>query len=72
MSRQAVTPEVVPNILKSPQIRRYVEPPSNQWQAAWMHLSEYANPIVVKEARQSLSSRQFSISFSLTLLAVVF
>jgi len=56
----------------SPLVRRFVDPPEHRWQAAWVWLSEHANPIVVKEARQSLSSRQFSISFSLTLSAVVF
>jgi hypothetical protein len=53
-------------------IRRFIDPPTNRWQSAWIWLSEHANPIVVKEARQSLSSRQFSVSFTLTLLAVVF
>lgn len=57
---------------ESPVIRRFVDPPDKPWQVAWLWLSEHANPIVVKEARQSLSSRQFTISFVITLLAIVF
>lgn len=50
---------------------RFIEPPEKRWQSAWNWLSEKANPIVVKEARQSLNSRQFTLSFGLTLTAIV-
>lgn len=48
---------------------RIIDPPESGWLAKWNRLSESANPIVVKEARQAFNSRQFSISFGLTMLA---
>lgn len=51
-------------------ISRYTDPPEQGWRRLWNWLSESANPIVVKEARQALHSRQFTISFSMTLAAV--
>lgn len=50
---------------------RFTDPPQQKWQIAWNWLSETANPIVVKEARQAFNSRQFTIAFSFTLLAVL-
>ncbi|MBX3423064.1 MAG: hypothetical protein KF752_16025 [Pirellulaceae bacterium] len=55
----------------NPMRNRYIDPPQKGWPAAWAWLSEQANPIVVKEARQALGSRQFAISFGFTLLAVI-
>lgn len=49
---------------------RFVDLPEKRWQQIWSAISQYANPIVVKEARQSLNSKQFLISFTLTLIAV--
>lgn len=49
---------------------RFVELPKQRWLQRWNWLSERTNPIVVKEARQSLNSKQFTICFSLTLIAV--
>jgi hypothetical protein len=50
---------------------RFVQPPNYAWQRWWSWLSERANPIVVKEARQSLNSRQFTLCFAITLIAVL-
>ena len=52
-------------------IDRFTESPNQLWQQAWDWLSERSNPIVVKEARQSLNSNQFVICFGITLLAVL-
>ena len=52
-------------------IDRFTEPSDRDWQKAWDWLSERSNPIVVKEARQSLNSNQFVICFGITLLAVL-
>ncbi len=49
---------------------RFVELPEKRWQQIWARISQSANPIVVKEARQALNSKQFIICFSLTLIAV--
>lgn len=50
---------------------RMVEAPSSRWESWWVWLSERINPIVVKEVRQSLKSRQFTISFGLALIAAI-
>ena len=50
---------------------RMLEIPEKAWEKVWVWGSERINPIVVKEVRQSLKSKQFSISFGLTLLAAV-
>ncbi len=50
---------------------RMAELPEEKWERVWVWCSERINPIVVKEVRQSLKSKQFSISFGLTLIAAV-
>lgn len=50
---------------------RICEVPEKGWEAAWLWTSERINPIVVKEVRQSLKSKEFTISFGLTLIAAV-
>lgn len=50
---------------------RFIDAPEQNWQRAWNWLSEQANPIVVKEARQALVSREFIVSFGLSLTAIV-
>lgn len=50
---------------------RMVETPVPLWDKAWVWASEKINPIVIKEVRQSLKSRQFTVSFGLTLIAAV-
>ena len=55
----------------APSSHRICEDPSPGWERYWLRGSEAINPIVVKEVRQSLKSRQFTLSFGLTLLAAV-
>lgn len=50
---------------------RITDDPQAGWEKSWVWLSERINPIVVKEVRQSLKSRQFTISFGLTLIAAI-
>lgn len=50
---------------------RITDPPKPGWETWWLWASERINPIVVKEVRQSLKSKQFTISFGLTLIAAV-
>ena len=56
-------------ITSSSSQHRLTDAPEKLWERAWVWLSERANPIVVKEIRQSLKSKQFTISFGLTLIA---
>lgn len=55
----------------APVQHRICEEPTERWDVAWQWVGERVNPIVVKEIRQSLKSRQFTISFGLTLIAAV-
>ena len=50
---------------------RMIDVPQRGWERLWLWASERVNPIVVKEVRQSLKSKQFTISFGLTLIAAV-
>ncbi len=50
---------------------RMTEMPDQLWERWWLWCSERFNPIVIKEVRQSLKSRQFTISFGLTLIAAI-
>ena len=50
---------------------RITELPDTLGDRIWDWFTERAGPIVVKEVRQSLKSKQFTISFGLTLLASV-
>lgn len=50
---------------------RMLEMPEKFWERIWLWGGERINPIVVKEVRQSLKSKQFTISFGLTLIAAV-
>jgi hypothetical protein len=50
---------------------RICQTPSSRWEHLWVWASERMNPIVIKEVRQSLKSKQFTASFGLTLLAAV-
>lgn len=52
-------------------VHRISQDPMRTWERWWLWGSERLNPILVKEVRQSLKSRQFEISFGLTLLAAV-
>lgn len=50
---------------------RMIDEPQRGWERLWLWASEHVNPIVIKEVRQSLKSKQFTISFGLTLVAAV-
>jgi hypothetical protein len=52
-------------------VHRICQEPKKSWERWWQWGSERLNPILVKEVRQSLKSRQFEISFGLTLIAAV-
>ncbi len=69
MSSATVEP---PDIPAGEQFRhRITDLPQRGWERLWLWVSERINPIVVKEVRQSLKSKQFTISFGLTLIAAV-
>ena len=46
-----------------------IEAAAARWERRFERASDWINPIVVKECRQALKSRQFFISFTLTLIA---
>ena len=48
-----------------------LEPSQKAWERSWVWVTERMNPIVVKEIRQSLKSRNFAVSFGLTLIVAV-
>lgn len=50
---------------------RMIDVPQRGWERLWLWASERVNPIVIKEVRQSLKSKQFTVSFGLTLIAAV-
>lgn len=50
---------------------RMLEIPQKLWERGWVAASELINPLVVKEIRQSLKSRHFTISFGLVLIAAI-
>ncbi len=68
---QGIQNPLSPGATSSDVSHRMLEAPSAKWERAWVWASEQINPIVVKEVRQSLKSRQFTISFGLTLVAAV-
>lgn len=52
-------------------VHRISQDPTRNWEIWWQRGGELLNPILVKEVRQALKSRQFEVSFGLTLLAAV-
>ncbi|MEZ6074922.1 MAG: hypothetical protein R3C56_04360 [Pirellulaceae bacterium] len=42
---------------------RMIDEPQRGWERLWLWAGEHVNPIVIKEVRQSLKSKQFTISF---------
>jgi hypothetical protein len=50
---------------------RICNPPAQKWEQWWVRGGEWLNPILVKEVRQALKSRQFELSFGLTLVAAI-
>ncbi len=59
------------NGLAGGSFHRICQMPEAGWERLWLWATERINPIVVKEVRQSLKSKQFTISFGLTLIAAV-
>lgn len=59
------------NVADDSSVHRICQTPEKGWERLWLWATERINPIVVKEVRQSLKSKQFSISFGLTLIAAV-
>ena len=59
------------NALVADSFHRICQNPEVGWERLWLWGTERINPIVVKEVRQSLKSKQFTISFGLTLIAAV-
>ena len=60
-----------PPAMKVPVDNRICQEPTSRWEESWVWIGERLNPIVIKEVRQSLKSKQFTISFGLTLMAAV-
>ena len=52
-------------------VHRISQDPVRTWEKWWQRGGEWLNPILVKEVRQALKSRQFEVSFGLTLLAAI-
>jgi hypothetical protein len=73
MSRISLSgePTLIGNASDESSLHRICQIPERGWERLWLWATERINPIVVKEVRQSLKSRQFSISFGLTLIAAV-
>ena len=64
-------PPLLSSALEGDSVHRICRIPKKGWERLWLWGTERINPIVVKEVRQSLKSKQFSISFGLTLIAAV-
>lgn len=64
-------PPLVGGGLEDTSAHRICQIPEKGWERLWLWATERINPIVVKEVRQSLKSRQFTIAFGLTLIAAV-
>jgi len=64
-------PPLLSNSLEGESTHRICQIPEKGWERLWLWGTERINPIVVKEVRQSLKSRQFTIAFGLTLIAAV-
>ncbi len=64
-------PTLLSNAVGSESEHRICQIPEKGWERLWLWATERINPIVVKEVRQSLKSKQFTIAFGLTLIAAV-
>ena len=64
-------PPLLSSTLDGDSPHRICKIPEKGWERWWLWGTERINPIVVKEVRQSLKSRQFTIAFGLTLIAAV-
>lgn len=64
-------PPLLTDALEGGSTHRICQIPEKGWERLWLWGTERINPIVVKEVRQSLKSRQFTIAFGLTLIAAI-
>lgn len=71
MTRVKLAGGRIDEIADADSVHRICQEPKQTWERWWQWGGERLNPILVKEVRQSLKSRQFEISFGLTLLAAV-
>ncbi|MGN6546258.1 MAG: ABC transporter permease [Aureliella sp.] len=71
MTRISLGGERIADIEDAGSVHRICQEPQRTWEKWWQAGSERLNPIFVKEVRQSLKSRQFEISFGLTMLAAI-
>ncbi len=71
MSRVSLAGGRIDETVDVDSVHRISQDPVRKWEIWWQRGGEWLNPILVKEARQALKSRQFEVSFGLTLLAAV-
>ncbi|MGN6134837.1 MAG: ABC transporter permease [Aureliella sp.] len=71
MTRVLLSGGRVEEVADAESAHRICQEPKRGWEKLWQFGSERLNPILVKEVRQSLKSRQFEISFGLILLAAI-
>lgn len=71
MTRLSLAGQRIEEVSDVESVHRICQEPKRSWERWWQWGGEQLNPILVKEVRQSLKSRQFEISFGLTLIAAV-
>ncbi len=71
MSRVSLAGGRIDEVADVESVHRISQDPVRTWEKWWQRGGELVNPILVKEVRQALKSRQFEVSFGLTLLAAV-
>lgn len=71
MSRVSLAGGRIDEAVDTESVHRISQDPVRTWEIWWQRGGELVNPILVKEVRQALKSRQFEVSFGLTLLAAV-
>ncbi|MCA9193253.1 MAG: hypothetical protein KDB03_15890 [Planctomycetales bacterium] len=68
MSEVHLTP---PGVQATAFQHRLCENPAKGWEKWWVAVGDRINPIVIKEVRQSLKSKQFTVSFGATLIVAI-
>ncbi len=71
MTRIALTGARLNEASDSDSVHRISQDPVKKWERWWLAGSERLNPIFIKEVRQALKSRQFEVSFGLTLIVAI-
>jgi ABC-type transport system involved in multi-copper enzyme maturation permease subunit len=71
MTRVALSGERMAGTDEAQSVHHICQEPTRLWEKLWLLSSNHMNPILVKEVRQSLKSRQFEVSFGLTLVAAI-